>query len=75
MAVGRDGAQRRLPGPLCGVQVDTVQIVARLLGRDRKARLLDQALEVGRRDFERMAHLAGGEIREVVRGDGLQCEP
>ena len=54
------------------VQVDAVEIIARLLGRDRKLRAVDQALDVGGGQRERMRHVAGGEIREIAFGEGLE---
>ena len=49
VAVGRDRAQRLRLAAAGDVQVDAVEIVARLLGRDRELGLVDQALQVGRR--------------------------
>ncbi len=49
VAVGRHRAQRLRLAAAGGVQIDAVEIVARLLGRDRELRLVDQPLEVGRR--------------------------
>ena len=49
MPVGRDGPQGRRLGGAGGVEIDAVEIVARLLGRDREAGLVDQALEIGAR--------------------------
>ncbi len=48
MAVGRDRAQRLRLAGAGGVQVDAVEVVAGLFGRDREPRLVDQALQVGR---------------------------
>ena len=46
-------ARRTAPfGALGVMQVDAVEIVARLFGRDRKARLVDQAAQLGRLDVE-----------------------
>jgi len=56
------------------VQIDAVQIIARLLGRDRKLGLVDEALEIGRREREAVRQLAGGEIGEVGFGQALQRE-
>ena len=55
MAVGRDRAQHRLAVALGGVEIDAVQVVARLLGRDGEARLVDQALQVAGREREACA--------------------
>ena len=49
MAVGRDRAQRLRLAGAGGVQIDAVEIVARLLGRDRELGLVDQPLEIGGR--------------------------
>ena len=43
--VGRDGAQLQLAAALDGVEVDAVEVVARLFGRDRELRLVDQLLQ------------------------------
>ena len=74
MAVGRHRAQRRGLGGAGRVQIDAVEIIARLFGRDRELGLVDQPLEVGGRQRERMAHLAGGEIGEIAFRQGLQGE-
>jgi hypothetical protein len=54
------------------VQVDAVEIVARLLGRDRKLRLVDQALQGRGPKRELVGHVAGGEIGEVALRQGLE---
>ena len=48
VAVGCDRAQLELLAAADGVQVDAVEVVARLFGRDRELRLVDQPL-AGRR--------------------------
>ena len=53
VAVGRDRAQGRRLGGAGGVQIDAVEVVARLLGRDRELGLVDQPFEVGGADRER----------------------
>ena len=50
VAVGRDRAQRLRLAGAGGVQIDAVEVVARLLGRDRELGLVDQPLEVGGRE-------------------------
>ena len=75
VAVGGDGAHARCEPPASmRVEIDAVEVVARLLGRDRELRLLDQALEIGGRQREAMRQVAGGEIREIALGQGLQHE-
>jgi hypothetical protein len=54
------------------VQVDAVQVVAGLLGRDRELRAVDQPLHIGGRQRERMRHLARGKVREIALRQGLQ---
>jgi hypothetical protein len=56
------------------VQIDAVEVIARLLGRDRELRLLDQALEIGRGERELMGHLAGRDIGKIAFRQGLQRE-
>ena len=71
VATARSVGVLAVPG---GVQVDAVQVIARLLGRDRELGLVDQPLEIGGGELERMRHLAGGEIGEVAFRQGLQGE-
>ena len=47
VAVGRDGAQRLRLARAGDVQIDAVEVVARLLGRDGELGLVDQPLQVG----------------------------
>ncbi len=66
MSVGCHRAQG--PG-FCGarrVQKDAIEIIARLFGRDRELGLVDQPLQVGGGDLERVAHFAGGKIGEIA---------
>ena len=58
-----------------GVQVDAVEVVARLLRRDREPRLVDEPLEVACVDLELMSEIARGKIGEVLRRQRLQGEP
>ena len=74
MAVGGDAAQRLRLGAAGGVQIDAVEIVARLFRRDRKLRAVDQPFDVGGRQREGMRHVAGGEIGKVALGQRLQRE-
>ena len=61
--------------PRCGgVQIDAVEVVARLFRGDGKARLVDQALQVLGGDLELVAELAGGEIGKILRRQRLQRE-
>ena len=52
MAVGRDRAQHRLALDLGRMQENAVEIIARLFVRDGELRLVDQPLEVARRERE-----------------------
>src|SRR5919112_913803 len=61
LAVGGHRAHHGGPARLEGVEIDAVEIIARLLGGDRELRLLDEALEVGGRKGEAMGQVAGGE--------------
>ena len=45
VAVGRHGAQHRLAGDGDDVEVDAVQVVARLLGRDGELGAVDELLQ------------------------------
>ena len=72
MPVGRDRAQRLLLPRLGGVEVDAVEIIARFFRRDGKARLLDQALQVGGVDGELVADFADSKIGKVFGRQGLQ---
>ena len=72
VAVGRDRAQRRRLVGAGGVEIDAVEIVARLLGRDRELGLVDQAFEIGCRELERVRHLARREIGEIALRQRLQ---
>ncbi len=56
------------------MEIDAVQIIAGLLGRDGEARLLDQALQVRRRQREAVAEIVDAERREIVRGQRLERE-
>ncbi len=48
------------------------EIVARLLGRDRELRIVDQPLELGGGQGEAMGELAGGEVGEVGGRQALE---
>ena len=74
MAVGGDGAQGRLLAARGRVQIDAVEVVARLLGGDGKARLVDQALQIARGDIELVVELARGEVGKILRRQRLQGE-
>jgi len=56
------------------VQVDAVEVVARLFGRNRELRLVDEALQ--RRGFEAedVRERSGGELGEVRLRQALQAE-
>jgi hypothetical protein len=67
-------ATARLAARVEGVKEDAVQIIARLLRRDRELGLVDEALEVPGREGEAVGQVARGEVREVAFGQGLQHE-
>ena len=74
MTISCDGTKRRSFSAAGIVQIDTVQIVARLFGRDCKLRAVDHSLQVGRWQFETVRHLACGEIRKIAFWQSLQRE-
>ena len=74
MAVGRHAAQHVGVARLGGMEIDAVQVVARLLVGDGEARAVDDALEVGRRDLEAVRQVALVHRREVGRRQALQGE-
>ena len=74
VAVGRDGAEPRLRALADHVEVDAVQVVARLLGGDGELRAVDQPLQHlgGEREGDRQ--LAGIQIGKIGIGQHLQRE-
>src|SRR3546814_13098711 len=56
------------------MQEDTVEIVARFLGRDREACAVDHLRQRGRRDLEAGGQLALGNYRKIIARQGRQCE-
>jgi hypothetical protein len=74
VAVGRHAPQHRRSAALGGVHVDAVEVVARLLGRDREPRLVDQLRHVRRRQAEADAQLLLPDRRELVGRQGGQVE-
>ena len=70
VAVGCHGAQQRARRHL--MQIDAVQVIAGLFGRDGKAGFLDQALEVGGGERKCIGQFAAGEIGEILGRQGLQ---
>ena len=72
VSVGGDRAQRRRLVGLGGVQIDAVQVVARLLGGDGKPRLVDEALQVLRIELELLAQVTDADVGEVLRRQRLQ---
>ena len=75
MAVSGDRPQGGCLGAARRVQIDAVEIVARLLRRDRELRFFDQPFEIGGGEFKAMRHLARGEIGKVALRQCLQREP
>ena len=74
MPVGRDRAQDRLARRSRRVEIDAVQIIARLLGRDGEARLLDETLEVGGGQRKVVAEIIDAERGEIVGRQRLERE-
>ncbi len=74
MPVGRDGAQRFRRSRLGRMQIDAVQVIARLFRRDREPRLVDEPLQIAGLHREFMADLADRQIGEVFGGKRLQAE-
>ena len=75
MTVGRDRPQGGGMGIARGVQINAVEVIARLLGRDRELGLVDQPLEVLGGERELVRHLAGGKVGKIAFGQRLQGEP
>ena len=74
VAVGRDAAQAAGSTFLDAVQVDAVQIVAGLLGRDREPGAIDQAPEVAGRDREAVVEALVAHRGEVGGRQARQIE-
>ena len=74
MPVGRDSAQSLRLAALGRMQIDAVEIVSRLLRRNREARLVDEAFQIARLHCEFVADFTNGEIRKVFRRKRLQTE-
>ena len=66
VAVGGDRAQHARALAFGGVQVDAVEVVARLLGADGEARAVDQAAQHLRRQVEPMRQRARGHRGEIL---------
>ena len=73
-AVGGHGPQLRLAVLDHGVEVEAVQVVARLLGGDREAGLVDQPDQVGGVDGDRIGEPLGRHHREVAGRQHRQVE-
>jgi hypothetical protein len=74
VAVGRHGAQHGRGIERHVVQVDAVEVVARLLGGNGEAGGIDEGFQFLGRDFEGMGELACGEVGEVLRRQRLEHE-
>ena len=74
VAVGRDSPKGLRFGRARGMQIDPVEVIARLFGRDGKLCLVDEALELSGFERELMAHFARGEIGKIALGQRLQRE-
>ena len=57
------------------MQIDAVEIIARLFIRDGELRLVDEALQIARGQREIMGEFASREIGEIAVRQGLQIEP
>src|SRR3546814_8320091 len=73
VAVGRGGLQNGL-AVIRHMEINAVEIIARLFGRDGEARLVDDLLERFGGQFEAGRQVAFGDRREVVAGKGRQVE-
>ena len=74
MSVGGHGAQRLRFTGAGDVEVDAVEIIARLLGRDGKLRLVDEPFQVGSLQRKFVGHFAGSEIGKIAFRQALQRE-
>ena len=74
MAVGRHRAQHVDLVRFGGVEIDAVEVIARFLGRDRKAGAVDEALQVGRRHQEIMREVAARHQRIILGRKARQGE-
>jgi hypothetical protein len=74
VAVGGNRAQLQSAVALDRMHEDAVEIVARLLGRDRELGTVDQHLQLCRGQAEGVAEGAGGQIREIRFRQALQRE-
>jgi hypothetical protein len=72
--ISTHGAQHRHPAAVDRVQIDAVEVVARLLVGDRELRLVDQPPEIAARQLEADGHLARRQIGEVGLRQRLQRE-
>ena len=78
MPVGRDRADHRHLVVLGRMQVNAVQVITGLLGRDREAGAIDQAAQFSGRQREMMRQFAGRHDRVVLRwqaGEGEGRSP
>ncbi len=73
MAVGRGSLEHRL-AVIRHMEENAVQIIARFLGRDREARLVDDRFQRFRRQFELRRQFAFGNDREIVARQRAQRE-
>ena len=55
-------------------RIDAVEVIARLLRRDRELRLVDQPLQIGGRERRSDRQLAGGEIGEIASGSACSVK-
>ena len=74
MPVGGHAPQHGGGAALGRVDVDAVQIIARLLGRDRESGLVDQPRQLGGAHAELDAQLLLADRRELVGGQARQVE-
>jgi hypothetical protein len=74
VAVGRHGAQRLAAIALGGMQMDAIEIIARLFGGDGEAGFVDQTRELARRSREADRKVLARHDREVARRQHRQIK-
>ncbi|KAF0120219.1 MAG: hypothetical protein FD148_3590 [Methylocystaceae bacterium] len=75
MAVGGDGSEHGPAFDVERVEIDAVEVIARLFGRDGELRLFDETLQIRRGQRELVAEVAGGDVGKVTLRQTRQIEP
>ena len=75
MAIGRNRTQHQAFAGAYGMEIDAVEIISGLFGRNRELGLVDQTLEIGGTDHEFVCELAGRKIGKIALRQRLQCKP